>query len=270
VSANSLRARFAALATALAIIPLAGTANAQSGLDYEFYRDNVEPLFFQSRGDFLPPDPGDPACVMCHTWQSSTPLMLETLEDDDDGNVFWTEEQSRSNFEAVSQLVTPGDPENSRLLLAPLSADAGGTALHTGGKVWDSQDDPEWQVLAEWVRTASSSDDMAQQVTVDYEFFAACVHPVMYQVTESGLACASCHVAEFSQADPEESWVAVNRLIEPGQPTRSRFLMHPLHPDGGGDYVHNGVRRWLTQSDPEWQMLAGWVNGERTGTDCSL
>ena len=40
---------------------------AQTGLDFEFYRDNVEPIFVQSRGDFLPPDPGDPACVMCQT-----------------------------------------------------------------------------------------------------------------------------------------------------------------------------------------------------------
>lgn len=268
MSAISLRAWCAAFSAALAIFAFPGTVTAQGGLDFEFYRDNVEPIFFQSRGDFLPPDPGDPACVMCHTWQSSTPLMLESLEDDEDGNVFWTEAQSRNNFEAVAQLVTPGDPGNSRLLLAPLSAEAGGTALHTGGKVWNSQDDPEWQVLAQWVRSASAGDVMEAQVTVDYEFFAACVHPVMYQVTESGLACANCHVAEFAQADPEESWVAVNRLIEPGHPTRSRLLMHPLHPDGGGDYVHNGVRRWRTQSDAEWQMLAAWVNGEKTGTDC--
>ena len=60
----------------------------------------------------------------------------------------------------------------------------------------------------------------------------------------------------------------INRLIEPGRPTQSRLLMHPLHPDGGGDYAHNGVRRWLTQDDPEWRMLAAWINGERTGADC--
>ncbi len=250
------------------MVAVAGSAQAQSGLDFDFYRNNVEPIFIRSRGDFLPPDPGDPACVMCHTWQSSTPLMLESLEDGADGSIFWSEEQSRINFEAVSALVTPGDPQNSRLLLAPLSAAAGGTPLHTGGKVWDSQDDPEWQTLAQWVRTASASAAAEPAASVDYEFFRACVHPVLFQVTESGLTCTNCHVAEFAQADPEESWIAVNRLIEPGHPTRSRLLMHPLHPDAGGDYVHNGVRRWRTQNDAEWQMLAAWVNGERTGTDC--
>ena len=206
---------------------------------------------------------------MCHTWQANTPLMLESLSEDEDGGVYWTEAQSRTNFDAVSRLVAPGNPDGSRLLLTPLSAQAGGSAFHTGGKVWDSKGDPEWQALAEWVRTGTSSASSADSTpVVDFEFFQACVQPVLYQVTPGGLACANCHSAEFAQADAEESWNAVNRLIEPGRPTQSRLLMHPLHPDAGGDYVHNGVRRWRSQDDPEWQMLAAWVNGERTGTVC--
>ena len=253
----------------LAVTVFSGRAAAQAGLDFEFYRDNVEPIFIQSRGDFLPPDPGDPACVMCHTWQTHTPLMLESLEVDEEGGVYWTEAQSRRNFDVVSRLVAPGDPQNSRLLRTPLSAEAGGNALHTGGKVWVSQNDPEWQTLAEWVRTGTPSEASIESLPdVDYEFFRACVQPIFFQVTPGGLACANCHVNEFTQTDPEASWNAINRLIEPGRPTQSRLLMHPLHPDGGGDYAHNGVRRWLTQDDPEWRMLAAWINGERTGADC--
>ena len=55
------------------------------------------------------------------------------------------------------------------------------------------------------------------------------------------------------------------RLIIPGNPEQSRFLLKPLHPDGGGSYTHNGPRRWQSRDDPEWQMLAGWVRGERKG-----
>ena len=250
----------------IAVVAFSRSADAQ-GLDFDYYRDNVEPMFYRSRGDFLPPDPGDPACVMCHTWQANTPLMLESLEEDGNGGVYWTEAQSRRNFEVVSGLVTPGDPGDSRLLQTPLNAQAGGSALHTGGKFWDSQDDPEWQALAEWVRTASASTaEVAPDM--DFEFFQACVHPVFFQPTPNGMACTNCHSEEFAQTDPEESWGAVSRLVEPGHPTQSRLLMHPLHPDGGGDYVHNGVRRWTSQDDPEWQMLAGWVNGERSGAQC--
>jgi hypothetical protein len=61
----------------------------------------------------------------------------------------------------------------------------------------------------------------------------------------------------------------VSRLVLPGNPVQSRFLLKPLHPDGGGSYTHNGPRRWQSRDDPEWQMLAAWVRGERTGNSCS-
>ena len=57
---------------------------------------------------------------------------------------------------------------------------------------------------------------------------------------------------------------------EPGLPTRSRLLMHPLAYEGGVDYAHNGPRRWRSMDDPEWQMLAAWVRGERTGSTCPI
>ena len=75
------------------MVTFSGPAAAQTGLDFEYYRNNVEPIFTQSRGNFLPPDPGGPACVLCHTWQTSTPLMPESLEVDSSGGVYWTEDQ---------------------------------------------------------------------------------------------------------------------------------------------------------------------------------
>jgi hypothetical protein len=33
----------------------------------------------------------------------------------------------------------------------PLAHEAGGTEFHPGGKHWDSQNDPEWKTLADWV-----------------------------------------------------------------------------------------------------------------------
>jgi hypothetical protein len=69
------------------------------------------------------------------------------------GNNFWTEEQSREIFENVSKLVKLDDPMNSRLLIHPLSPMAGGDLelIHTGGRQFDSKDDPDWQTLAAWV-----------------------------------------------------------------------------------------------------------------------
>jgi hypothetical protein len=69
------------------------------------------------------------------------------------GTSSWTEEQSRANFQTVSKLVTPGNPLQSMLLLMPLAPEVGGLAdTHQGGRQFASQDDPDWKILAAWVR----------------------------------------------------------------------------------------------------------------------
>jgi hypothetical protein len=67
------------------------------------------------------------------------------------GRTAYTEEETRKNFEAVSRFVLPGVPLKSRLLVMPLAHEAGGTEFHPGGKHWESQADPEWKTLADWV-----------------------------------------------------------------------------------------------------------------------
>jgi hypothetical protein len=114
---------------------------AGRGLDFEVFRARVEPIFLQKRA-------GRARCVVCHT-RATTPFRLQVLPQ---GRASWSEEESRLNFEAVGRLVAPGDPLASRLLLMPLAEDGGGTAFHPGGKHWESQDEPEWQSLADWVR----------------------------------------------------------------------------------------------------------------------
>jgi len=49
-------------------------------------------------------------------------------------------------------LVVAGDPDKSKLLLQPLAPEAGGLAFHSGGRQFSSKDDPDWQILAQWVR----------------------------------------------------------------------------------------------------------------------
>jgi hypothetical protein len=46
----------------------------------------------------------------------------------------------------------PGEPLKSVLLTNPLAEEAGGSHWHGGGKHWQSQDHPEWQALAAWVK----------------------------------------------------------------------------------------------------------------------
>ena len=81
--------------------------------------------------------------------EAATAFKLQPIEK---GTAAWTDEQSRHNFEVVSKLVSPGEPQSSRLLIHPLAPDAGGDKFHGGGRQFSSQNDPDWKALADWVR----------------------------------------------------------------------------------------------------------------------
>jgi hypothetical protein len=110
-------------------------------LDFEYYKAEVEPIFLARKAGFT-------RCVVCH----SEGGRIGFLEELDAGATTWSEEQSRSNFENISRLVTPGQPLASRLLMHPLEPDAGGDEFHNGGRQFTSQDDPWFRTLAAWVR----------------------------------------------------------------------------------------------------------------------
>jgi YVTN family beta-propeller protein len=73
------------------------------------------------------------------------------------GAATWTEEESRKNFDIIRARVKTGNPMASKFLTHPLAESAGGDETHDGGKHWLSQDDPEWQILAGWVRGDTKS-----------------------------------------------------------------------------------------------------------------
>src|SRR5437016_12086927 len=96
---------------------------AAPSLDYQFFTQRVEPIFLKKRA-------GHTRCYVCHS-QSNNAFRLEKLSP---GSSFWTEDQSRRNFENVSSLVNPGDPATSLLLQQPLAPERGGNPFHSGGR----------------------------------------------------------------------------------------------------------------------------------------
>ena len=141
----SARARIGVTVMAALAIPTAITAAATAPkLDYEFFKSRVEPVFLSKRPDHA-------RCYACHV-ESNNAFRLERLSPGAGG---WTEEQSRRNFEMVSILVNPGDPDTSRLLLHPLGPEGGGDVFHSGGRQFASKRDPAWRALAAWVNGAT-------------------------------------------------------------------------------------------------------------------
>ena len=131
-----------------ALLVNAPSAAAQS-LDFEFFRTRVEPILLKRRGDHA-------RCYACHEGANNG-LKLASLSP---GSTTWNEEQSRQNFRTISRIVIPGKPNASRFLLHPLAPEAGGdpgpVGMHHGGRQFETQNDPDWKTLAEWVSGAKA------------------------------------------------------------------------------------------------------------------
>jgi YVTN family beta-propeller protein len=246
---------------------------AQSSLDFDVYRSRIEPIFLEKRANGV-------RCYDCHSMMP-TRLKLEPLSQ---GNSSWTEEQSRRNFEAVSQLVAPANPLQSRLLLHPLAPEAGGDPTHTGGKFWASQNDPEWQMIADWVRhgspapSAAGSSPSPTPSALDFQFFKSRVQPIFLKERPGHARCYGCHTAsnrdfhletlspgsaDWTDEQSQRNFQSALKQVVPGDSASSRLLLHPLAPEAGGEPFHSGGRQFHSESDSDWLTLAEWVRGSR-------
>jgi YVTN family beta-propeller protein len=135
--------------------------SAQSAaLSYEFFKIKVQPIFLKTRAEHA-------RCYGCHIL-SNRIFRLEPLAP---GSTDWNEEQSRKNFQSALEVVNPDNPAASKLLLHPLAPEAGGDPFHSGGRQFASQNDPDWLVMAKWVRgirTETGSDPASHPFTRIY------------------------------------------------------------------------------------------------------
>jgi hypothetical protein len=144
---NKMPGRARVVVAVLATVTLSssiGAALTAPALDDAYFKARVEPVFLTKRPDHA-------RCYVCHV-ESNNAFHLERLAP---GANVWTEEQSRRNFETVSQLVNPGDAATSRLLLHPLAPEGGGDVFHSGGRQFPTKRDPAWRTLAAWVNGAT-------------------------------------------------------------------------------------------------------------------
>jgi YVTN family beta-propeller protein len=120
----------------------------------------------------------------------------------------------------------------------------------------------------------SQAESSAPGSTLDFEAYRAQIEPIFLKRREGDVTCYSCHSAlqtrlklqpldagsnTWTEAQSRKNFEVVSKLIIPGKPAESHFLLHPLAPEVGGDPQHTGGKFWKTQDDPEWKMIAAWI-----------
>src|SRR5216684_3844900 len=137
----------------------AASSTQTPALSFEFFKTKVQPIFLKNRAEHA-------RCYGCHVL-SNRIFRLEPLSP---GSTDWNDQQSQRNFQSALEVVVPGDPASSKLLLHPLSPEAGGDPFHSGGRQFASQNDPDWLVIAEWVRGVGTgiSESVPQGITRVY------------------------------------------------------------------------------------------------------
>jgi len=113
---------------------------------------------------------------------------------------------------------------------------------------------------------------------LDYEFFKARVQPVFLQKRDGHTRCYVCHAesnnafrlerlsagaSTWSEEQSRKNFEMASILVNPGDPATSRLLQQPLAPEAGGNVFHSGGRQFASKDDPNWKILAVWVNGQK-------
>jgi len=135
----------------------ASSSTQTPALSFEFFKTRVQPIFLKNRAEHA-------RCYGCHILPGRI-LRLEPLSP---GSTDWTDAQSQRNFQSALEVVVPGDPASSKLLLHPLSPEAGGDPFHSGGRQFASQNDPDWLVIAECVRGVRTGISESAPITRVY------------------------------------------------------------------------------------------------------
>lgn len=133
-------------------------------------------------------------------------------------------------------------------------------------------------LLAQQAPPAPASTTAAGSATLDYDYFKTRVQPIFLARRPGSARCYVCHrgnggtnylqvlppgAATWDEEQSRKNFDSVRRYVVPGDPARSKLLIHPLAEDAGGDEFHGGGRQWASRDTPEWQTIAAWIKGAK-------
>lgn len=227
--------------------------------DFAFFKEKIEPVL-QS------------VCSECHAGKGRGQFALIVHAP---GAPF-PEAEHRKNYDTVVKLLVAGKPEQSKFLLKPLAVRDGGVAHEGGDRIFRGT--PAYRAWTDFINgvkgagggmpAGASATTTATPGQPDLGFFVARIEPTLQSV------CSQCHAgrgrgqfalvthlagAPFPLADHRKNYDTVLRLLVPGKPEQSRFLLKPLAVADGG-IAHEGGDR-IAKGDANHRNWTDFING---------
>jgi hypothetical protein len=135
-----------------------------------------------------------------------------------------------------------------------------------------------WSIVVAVALGVGFAARLAAAPALDFDFYKAKVEPIFLEKRPGHTRCYVCHAesnnnlrleklpsgqSNWTEEQSRKNFTTVSKLVNPGDPSTSRLLLHPLAPEGGGDAFHSGGRQFADKSDPDWKTIAAWVDGAK-------
>ncbi len=269
-AARALGVPVPAAPPAVRLVSLTGAQVSMSSVpfDFNYFTAFVQPLFVKKYGSN--------SCVDCHSTARSSYNKFRLLPPGPDGK--YTVKQSRINFVSVLAVIDRKDPMRSALLLKPLDPRTQEGSVrgmsHDGGVFWHNQYDPDFEIVADWLKGAKLEDPPEKQL--NFAYFKSNVEPIFSTPGPDGFACITCHFShailhlespetasgKFSIEEVINNYQSALRVVDEGAPSNSYIVRKPTSPREGvaGGLSHAGGVRW-PEKKQSWQYhaLTTWM-----------
>src|SRR5205814_5832168 len=155
----------------------------------------------------------------------------------------YTIEQSRVNFASVLAVIDQRNRDQSKLLLKPLDPNTREGSIrgltHDGGALWVSENDPDFQLVKDWLDGAKFETPPERQLR--FAYFVQHVEPIFSTTGPDGMACVNCHSThailhllspetregKFSVRQLVNNYQSAHRVVDESAPADSFIVRKP-------------------------------------------